>query len=324
MHDGTLFASRLVWLVILACTTGAASALVASAFDSGGAVGWIVDLALHWQWLYAAAGLIAGAAAVWLDRRRLRAVLVCAIVIVASFTQYSPRVPHSAAAAPAVKVVSANLFMDNADLMRLLTWIDQVDPDVIFLQEVTAAGAALLRRQARYQHVLIDEHAEPFAVAVLSKLPLLHVMRVQQGGEELRDQRVSFRAHLRWAERTIAIAAVHLAAPTALRFQRMRDDALLATTDWVQRQELPALVVGDLNMSPWSRALRRVAQRGLKRTTSLAPTWPAAFGLPPLIPIDHVLASQHWAVRESRRGPRFGSDHLPVFVSVSLRTSDPP
>jgi len=81
---------------------------------------------------------------------------------------------------------------------------------------------------------------------------------------------------------------------------------------------LPAIVVGDLNATPWSNAFSGLGHAGLLRATGLKPTWPA-IGLGWMgIPIDHVLVTPHWSVMERQIGPNIGSDHLPVMVRIGL------
>jgi endonuclease/exonuclease/phosphatase (EEP) superfamily protein YafD len=78
-----------------------------------------------------------------------------------------------------------------------------------------------------------------------------------------------------------------------------------------------AIVVGDLNATPWSSGLRAAAAQGFLSAQGLAPTWPASVARVFGIPIDHVLAdSRHWRVVQSGRGPQIGSDHLPVFARL--------
>ena len=53
-------------------------------------------------------------------------------------------------------------------------------------------------------------------------------------------------------------------------------------------------------------------------------TWPAQqdsrlrwLGLFPILPIDHVYAGPGWATVKVERGPRLGSDHYPVIVTLA-------
>jgi endonuclease/exonuclease/phosphatase (EEP) superfamily protein YafD len=77
-------------------------------------------------------------------------------------------------------------------------------------------------------------------------------------------------------------------------------------------------VVGDLNATPWSSAFAGLAECGLRRAGSLRPTWPSLGGGWIGIPIDHVLASRHWRVRDAGLGPGLGSDHRPLLARLVL------
>jgi hypothetical protein len=67
------------------------------------------------------------------------------------------------------------------------------------------------------------------------------------------------------------------------------------------------ILLGDLNVTPWSPHFRQLLQQ-----TGL----PAQ--VPPLrIPLDHCLVSPAFQVIERRVGPRLGSDHLPLIVTLA-------
>lgn len=84
------------------------------------------------------------------------------------------------------------------------------------------------------------------------------------------------------------------------------------------------IVAGDFNSTPWSAARRREDRSlGLIRRTRALFTWPAdpvshdKFPTPfPVLPIDHVYAGPGWATVRVERGPKLGSDHYPVVVTL--------
>lgn len=306
----------------------AAASTLAALVDPGGTAAWLSDLAVHWQWVYLAAALAVAPLVAIVDPRGAWIAAVCVVVCATCCMQAAPALPRAATSLrggePVLKVISANVYLGNADLGRVSAWIAQHDPDVVFMQEVAAAAVPQLST-LRYRHVLLKRPIESYGVVVLSKYPLHDVQVVELMGE-LEGHRISHRARLDWNGRSVAVAAVHLAAPTSARFQAARDGLLDDTVRWAGDRKQPALIVGDLNATPWSRALKRAAAAGMRRATSLAPTWPvaglpdvAAALVPTLIPIDQVLGSRHWAVVERRVGPTIGSDHRPVLVSLALR-----
>jgi endonuclease/exonuclease/phosphatase (EEP) superfamily protein YafD len=318
------------WLpgaALLSIALLAGLATLATLIDLPDPMGWIADLLVHWQWAYLCAALAGAATCAWLERSRgwmgVAGAAVCTAVCAASFMQAAPVLPDSSEPVPALKVASANLFYGNHEMARLVQWIRAESPEIVVLQEVSPAAAAQLRSLSDYPNLLIDAAPGPFALAVLSRLPI-DVVEVVQGPMDLPGQGLSYRVELSWSGRRIALAALHLAAPTTPTYRRQRDALLGRTAEWAARSGIPVIAAGDLNSTPWSRAFKQAADLGLRRATGLTPTWPSVLGPETTIPIDHVLASRHWAVAGRSRGPDIGSDHRPVLVALTLRPSARP
>jgi endonuclease/exonuclease/phosphatase (EEP) superfamily protein YafD len=116
------------------------------------------------------------------------------------------------------------------------------------------------------------------------------------------------------AGRPARIVAAHPMPPIAPEWHGKRDTLLTSIAK--QARPLPLIVAGDLNATPWSTALIGAERHALLRTTGVASTWPRS-GLGAIgIPIDHVLASRHWRLGASSRGPDIGSDHFPIRVAL--------
>jgi endonuclease/exonuclease/phosphatase (EEP) superfamily protein YafD len=304
--------------LLLPCALGAGLSVASTHFHLEGALGWVADLAVHWQWMYLCVGLVAALLAVLQYPACWALSVAGAAVCVTSFVQYAPALQRADAGHGAtLKVASANVFFGNSDMGRLIEWIAREAPDIVVLQEVTPSAAMQLRQLTAYPHMLISDAPEPFALALLSRLPFSTVEAVEWT-LELPGQKLSYRATISWHGRDIAVAAVHLAAPTEPGYRLQRDSLLEDTARWAALSNVPVVVAGDLNATPWSRGLKRAAEIGLRRATSLMPTWPAVTQYSMVIPIDHVLASIDWVVVARKRGPDFGSDHRPVVVTLEL------
>ena len=87
---------------------------------------------------------------------------------------------------------------------------------------------------------------------------------------------------------------------------------LVVSREWV-------LVIGDLNVTPFSPYFRRLLDRsGLvdaRQPQGIHVTWPA-YPIPLWIPIDHGLASPGLPVTDVRRGPDVGADHYPLEITI--------
>ena len=153
---------RLAWLTGLALVAGTLPAWQDRV--PGETLRWMADLAVHWQWLYAAAGAAAGLVWLLLARGRGRAwaaalLLGLAVVAALNLTRWSlPRLPaaNGAAGAPALRLLSFNVNLDNHRTADVLDWLDTQQADVLALLEVTPdMDGLLLALRARYPQITV-------------------------------------------------------------------------------------------------------------------------------------------------------------------------
>jgi endonuclease/exonuclease/phosphatase (EEP) superfamily protein YafD len=89
----------------------------------------------------------------------------------------------------------------------------------------------------------------------------------------------------------------------------------------IRAQKNPVLLIGDLNVSPWSSYFARLLKdSGLKNSMKgfgFQPSWPAGNRFL-RIPIDQILYSPQITIHHRTVGADIGSDHLPVIVDFSL------
>jgi len=117
-----------------------------------------------------------------------------------------------------------------------------------------------------------------------------------------------------------SVIGIHYARPTTSDMQHRQMQRFEDVVSDFDKGNV--IVAGDMNLTPWSFALRRQdARLGLERRTRALFTWPvAAFSRwnlkspIPLLPIDQVYAGSDWKTVSVTAGPKQGSDHLPVTV----------
>ena len=193
---------------------------------------WLVELAAHWQWVYATVGAVAMGLLAWMLRRRAWRLAVPALVVAGSFVWQPAALPPAAepgiASAEVLKVGNAKLSLDTTGFTPMRPWLASADaPDVVFLQEFTELAQRALVDDAaiaaHYPHRLAVPQSDPFGLAILSRHPLADA-KVLQPATDLDTLRL--RATLLWNGQPVHLSALHPMPPISSAFAQARGRAL--------------------------------------------------------------------------------------------------
>lgn len=280
----------------------------------GGRIAWLLDLAVHWQGLYALILLPVVLLCGWRDRRFLPVGLLVLLPWWTAGSRLPPTTETSRHAS--FQVISANVHLRTMSPERLIAWTRESPADVLVLIEVSPAYARALAGWPDYPHRVVEPGDDPFGIAVLSRHPFA-------SQAILRDARgiASIDVDLDTPNGCVALRAMHPMPPISPEDKVTRDRFLAASVDALAARGRPALVAGDFNATPWSSGFVRVMAAGWQRATGLAPTWPTRGQGVVGIAIDHIVASPHWRRVDSARGPDLGSDHYPVRAMLARAPS---
>jgi endonuclease/exonuclease/phosphatase (EEP) superfamily protein YafD len=120
----------------------------------------------------------------------------------------------------------------------------------------------------------------------------------------------------------LRLIGTHPVPPGGAVLSDYRNDQLRKLGEFLRGYEGPLLLLGDLNVTPWSSHFRRFVQGAGLRNASQGrgpqPTWPA-LPWPLSIPLDHALHSPEVCIVGKRIGTAVRSDHYPVIVDFQLR-----
>lgn len=311
----TAFVAPPLFVATLACATAAAASWLGQ-----GSVRW--DLLTHFAPIWLAGGLLGLAGAV-LFRGFDRLLLAGAglVAVVAAGGLVAPELlrdagPKAARDAPgAIKVIQFNVWHGNDRVADVVDWLKREDPDIAVLEETTPRIRRALFAERRW-------HASCSAceVVILSKRPPVSIAPPR--GLPQAPGPLS-RATFRDARGEFTVLGVHYAWPTDPRTHQAQERRLAAAIHRFPRDR--TIVGGDLNAAPWSFYRRKWDREfGLIRRNRAMPTFPAPLanrwrwlGITPTLAIDHVYAGPGWATVSVRRGPRLGSDHYPVIVTLA-------
>jgi endonuclease/exonuclease/phosphatase (EEP) superfamily protein YafD len=317
----TLSSKRLSWraavalcarALVVAAVTGMVLPWISHALSGhDGRIAWAVDLAAHWQWLFLTVLVLGALLGATLHRGWLFALLLSPL----PWWSASSRMDDAHADGAGLTVAAVNVHVSTRDASALARWLASTWVDLVVVSEVSPAFAASLARLPGFPHREIAPADHPFGIAVLSRFPMRAVaVRDAQGTTHVE-------ARVDTGVGCVEVFAVHPIPPMTPHLYAARNHRLRDVAGRTTQQDVPRLVVGDLNATPWSSAFSILSKHGLRRASTLRPTWPSRwhgwFG----IPIDHVAGSAHWRVREARLGPHLGSDHRPLLAELTLAES---
>jgi endonuclease/exonuclease/phosphatase (EEP) superfamily protein YafD len=292
-------------------------ALAPSWLGLAGGWHWLLDLMAHFRWQYLVVSTLALLVAA-LRRQHMLAVaaaltLALNAALIGRLAWNSDGNPGTPPASE-LRVLSINLQTSNPHTGRVIAHVLASDADVVFLMEVSQQWwDALQPLRARYPSQFALPRPDNFGVAILGRNPLgnVHVLSI--------GDTPSIQAELLLGGHPFTLIGTHPFPPVGRGAAASRDAQLALLARHVAGLNSPALVVGDLNATPWSSGMRALMSQGLAFRSTEAPWTPTWLARSPLaIPIDHALASAPLVITSRATGPDIGSDHRPLAITVGF------
>lgn len=272
-----------------------------------GMLAWLIDLAASFQWLYLALLLLGLMLSLRHSRRYLWVITLAPLPWLTAHQGLS----EISSTATGIRIISANTNFKNTNLQALKALINTEQPDVVVLLELSPDQAGQLAGLTGYPFQQINPDHSPFGIGVLSRLAFTGVTVDRNWtGNSLNIPTIE--VIIERNDQSIKLVAFHPMPPITPEFHTARNIKLKEIVEESRQQRLATIIAGDFNATPWSSAFVGI---DYNRATGLQPTWPTRYlG----IPVDQVLVSEHWQLKQSQAGPDVGSDHLPVITEVVL------
>lgn len=286
-----------------------------------GRFAWVFDLFAHFRVQYMLGLLVLGVLLL-IGRRRGMAAMFFAVASVNMglvLPLYMGKQDIPPEASPPLRAMLINVNTRLGDPDRVKAVIVSADPDILVLEEIDFRWiSALAWLTNAYPHSLIQPREDNFGIGIYSKLSFVDREVRYIGSAEV----PSILATINTGDTHIRVIATHPLPPAGRDYSRWRNEQLDRIPDHIP-SDLPVLLLGDLNVSPWSHHFRRLLARSGLRDSSrgygFQPTWP---NFNPLlwIPIDHCLHSSEIIVVDRRIGEDVSSDHYPLIVDFVIHT----
>jgi endonuclease/exonuclease/phosphatase (EEP) superfamily protein YafD len=232
---------------------------------------------------------------------------------------------QSACATNRLSVLQYNVFFDNPSLSSLIDYVNQAQPDMVVLQEVSPRhGQALeaLFRSYPYYYGGQIRVGYPSGQMVLSKTPLygMTTHRTTAG-----HAFISFVWQTRF-EQDVMVIAAHPPSPRNQKHWNERNDMLAEIETLALRSPLTFnLVVGDFNLASTTRRFDKFLPMFHTAPIHSWPVFLKRWHLPtyPIVAIDHLWVSNENSDRSpicqrKRVMEITGSDHAAVMTVLNV------
>ena len=219
-----------------------------------------------------------------------------------------------------LSLLFANVLMSNRDAARLKELIRAADPDIILTVETDGWWEGQLREFERTHPFAVRRPQEnTYGMLLYSRLELVR----PEVKFLVQDDIPSIHARVRLpGGQEVGLHCLHPRPPfpTEDESAKERDAELLIVGRGIKEEDVPVVVMGDLNDVAWSRTNYLFQDiSGLLDPRIGRGFYNTFHAKHPLVrfPLDHFFHSNHFRLVDFRRLGRFGSDHFPVYISLS-------
>lgn len=210
-----------------------------------------------------------------------------------------------------LRLLSANVLLDNFEPSALMKQVEQHDPDIVVMLEFNPSFAqAMEKLRHRYPHAELVPRPDSFGIAVYAKYPFKANV-TYEGWYKLPLVQAEFTQ--------FTLLAAHPVSPRTRTDRWEQRTYYRAISEIAAGANKPVILAGDLNATLWSETVNDLQSAGFKHLGGpFRYTWPS---FQPLlaIQIDHVFVTGGVAGTVRTLGP-IGSDHFPILADLQIPT----
>ena len=214
-------------------------------------------------------------------------------------------------------ILSINLLSSNTNSTEVLDLIEEKDPDILVLMELTPHWENQLNEVFKsYPFHEVKQRNDNFGIALFSKIKMSSSVIYFEN-----SLKPSIKADLVFGNKPLSILATHPVPPISPRTFDSRNSQLQDIARKRDSFSENFILIGDLNTSSFSSHFRDLLTNAnlvdSRNGFGVATTWPADF-YPLRTTLDHCLIGGELKVLERRTAKNIGSDHLPIFLKIGI------
>jgi len=285
---------------------------------------WIFELASHFPVQYLV--ILLTCSLIYLARAKYTtAVTVAAFAFINLYlvvpfdAEVHAKAPSTYRESKKFRALLINVNHGNQNYKKVREFIRLTDADFIVLLEVNEQWLEELQPLETAYPYRRGISLEDYGIGLFSRMPFedAHIKVIGRVGNPSVIGRFNIDGQ------RFTLIGTHPEPPVSQTKAKNRNRQIAAIGQLISSQQGTTIVLGDLNITPWSPFFRdflsKTGMRNSRDGLGLQPTWPVRF--PPFwIPIDHFLVSPNVIVHNRTIGPDIGSDHYPVVVDFSVKS----
>ncbi|MFT6675692.1 MAG: endonuclease/exonuclease/phosphatase (EEP) superfamily protein YafD [Sulfitobacter sp.] len=262
----------------------------------------------------------------WAGALMMVLVALVQLAYVVKFTPLWPPQSISATSAKAgeterrISLLAANVKQSNRAYHEVIALVQERVPDVFMAIEVDFAWISALKDGLGplYPQCVEVPRDNSYGMCLMSRLPLSRT----EVRELITEGVPSIRTQVQMPDgQNVRLYVVHPEPPVITHDTKGRDSEIALIGIEAAKDDLPAIVTGDLNDVAWSTTTRRFQRlsglldprvgRGFFNTFSATMPWMRW-------PLDHLFHDARFRLVEMARLRKIGSDHFPMWFVLTL------
>ena len=283
---------------------------------------FLFDMLTHCRLQYCLALLSSGVCLLVLSKKRRFGLVFLLVGLVLLFSLAKFYLPQRKTDKDQViRIVSLNVLTSNQSKDKVIRYIKSEKPNIIIVSEIDEIWRSALDKAFNKTHRYnkLWTSWDNFGIGVYSQLPFEPGSRIKHHGS---FQIAYLDLYFRQQQEQFRVIGMHPVPPSNAAYWHERNKQMADTAQLVADQpDLPTIVCGDLNCSPWSPFYHEMLKVGNLSNAAegfgLWPTW-TAFSIFLGLPIDHVLVNSKVQVLDHRVGKNIGSDHRAITVDLAF------